>query len=408
MGQERFAQFGNEVLVGVIGEGLEGVLVSLEGGGDMAGSVQFQAKVHEEIGVAGDFLDGSSQQAEVSLVFATLADQLGGVAVMAEDGVAEVGFQAPFLGANEDGREDLFMDAGDVEEAGGVSEETGDVGIAIGFGADVHQGQAGAEDAVLGQGGTKAVVLIGGKFLVGIQAEDPIAAGMEEGGIAGGGEVIAPGEGMNFGTEGAGDLEGAIGGAGIDHHDLVGERADGIEATSEELFFVLNDQADGKARRRGGLGRFLGLGGEGRGEGHPIRGGALGFVGEFLEELTDGFPVGGKGARVLGAASGGGDIAGGAGDFGEQEERFGVKGALFEGGEGGGPGLAIPALIEGAAGGSEMAEAGAIGELQGGERRFGRGNGSGGGGGRGSGGRGDGSPDARHGGVVGLGQGRQG
>lgn len=73
------------------------------------------------------------------------------------------------------------------------------------------------------------------------------------------GEVLLRGEALpgvlqDGGAEGAGDVKGAVGGAGVDDDDLVCP-ADGIEGAGEILFFVAGD--DGYGKQGHGLGREL-------------------------------------------------------------------------------------------------------------------------------------------------------
>jgi hypothetical protein len=57
--------------------------------------------------------------------------------------------------------------------------------------------------------------------IVGVEPEDPVAGGVVDARIAGGGKIIAPGEVEDAGAETGGQLAGAVGGAGVHHDGLV-------------------------------------------------------------------------------------------------------------------------------------------------------------------------------------------
>lgn len=113
--------------------------------------------------------------------------------------------------------------------------------------ADIKDGEAEGESVAVAEVLPESFVLVGGQFLVGIEHEDPVTAGVFEGGVAGGGEVVGPGDGIDFSAVGASDVEGAVGGACIDDDDLVGDGGYGLEAGAKEAFFVFCDEADGEA-----------------------------------------------------------------------------------------------------------------------------------------------------------------
>jgi hypothetical protein len=69
-----------------------------------------------------------------------------------------------------------------------------------------------------------AVLLV--EAVVGVHPEDEVTAGVVEAGVAGGGEVVAPGEVEDPGAVLEGDLFGAVGGAGIEDDDVAEEAAD--------------------------------------------------------------------------------------------------------------------------------------------------------------------------------------
>ena len=97
--------------------------------------------------------------------------------------------------------------------------------------------------------------IAGLELLVGVEPEDPVAAGRLEAHVARFGEAAGPGEGNDARTEGLGDLDGAVGRTGVDDHHL----GDGVsarrEARLEHLLLVADDHAErDTARVRAGAG----------------------------------------------------------------------------------------------------------------------------------------------------------
>ena len=90
----------------------------------------------------------------------------------------------------------------------------------------VDRGLVGSRSADLG-------LELRGELFVGVEREDPGAGALFDGGVLLGGEAL-PGFGEDVGVEGGGDGEGAVGGAGVDDDDLVGE-LDAGEGAGEVL-----------------------------------------------------------------------------------------------------------------------------------------------------------------------------
>ena len=84
----------------------------------------------------------------------------------------------------------------------------------------------------------------GVEHLVGVEDQDPVAAAVLEDAVAGVAEVVLPGDGDNFGSEGAGDGDGVIGGAGVAEDDAVDERSDTLEAAPEAGCAVFHDHRE--------------------------------------------------------------------------------------------------------------------------------------------------------------------
>ena len=89
----------------------------------------------------------------------------------------------------------------------------------------------------------------GGELFVGVEREDPVAGALREGEVFLCSEA-GPGAVEDGGVEAACDLEGTIGGAGVDDEDLVGP-GDAGEGAREVRFFVEGDDRDGQERHRG-------------------------------------------------------------------------------------------------------------------------------------------------------------
>ena len=86
--------------------------------------------------------------------------------------------------------------------------------------------------------------IAGLELLVGVEPEDPAARRSLEADVAGLGEAARPGEGQDAGTEGLGDLDRAIGRAGVDDDHLRYSLAARREARSEHLLLVADDHAE--------------------------------------------------------------------------------------------------------------------------------------------------------------------
>ena len=122
-------------------------------------------------------------------------------------------------------------EAGGGGEVGGVAAEEAELGVGVeaaaadpaveeeiaaaGGGRRRPAGLVGSRSADLG-------LEFGGELFVGVEREDPRAGAFFDGGVLLGGEAL-PGFREDFGVEGGGDLEGAVGGAGVDDDDFVGE-----------------------------------------------------------------------------------------------------------------------------------------------------------------------------------------
>ena len=84
-------------------------------------------------------------------------------------------------------------------------------------------------------------------LLVGVEDEDPIPTGHGETCVPRSREIITPAERRQPRPMAMGDLDGSIGGTGVDHHDLVGDRNDRGEAGIEEFLLVLDNEADAES-----------------------------------------------------------------------------------------------------------------------------------------------------------------
>ena len=141
----------------------------------------------------------------------------------------------------------LLVDAAGEKHLRRVAEQTGNEAAAFVFLAGIHQRQAERDGVGIVHVGLKLRVLRGGQFLVGVEHQNPVAGGVLQRGVAGGGKIIAPRERINFRAEFARDLHRAVGRAGVHHDDLRREAAHGFQALREELFLILDNQANGQA-----------------------------------------------------------------------------------------------------------------------------------------------------------------
>jgi len=89
------------------------------------------------------------------------------------------------------------------------------------------------------------VLLLGrAQFFVSVQKEDPISSGRGDGGVAGGGEVVAPLEVTHMSAMLTGDFHGSIGGSRVDDDEFVGDVLHRGEALPQEALLVLDDHTD--------------------------------------------------------------------------------------------------------------------------------------------------------------------
>lgn len=91
------------------------------------------------------------------------------------------------------------------------------------------------------------------ELLVSVDAQNPAAAGTLDRLVAVEGEVVPPGLLEDLGAEVPRDRRGVVGRAGVENHDLVGQRSDALETAAEVLGLVANDQAGAHQRRSPGL-----------------------------------------------------------------------------------------------------------------------------------------------------------
>ena len=95
-----------------------------------------------------------------------------------------------------------------------------------------------------GEQGADGGLEVGGEDFVGVEEEDPVAGALVDGGVllaAVAFEVFSE----DAGVEGAGDVEGAVGGVGVDEDDLVGE-GDGCKGAGQVGLLVHRDHGDGE------------------------------------------------------------------------------------------------------------------------------------------------------------------
>ena len=100
----------------------------------------------------------------------------------------------------------------------------------------------------------QALGVLGDEDLVGVEVHNPVAGRSLEGHVAGGREVTVPRVVQDPRAELLGDLDGAIGRAGVDDDDLVDRLARGLQAAPEHGFLVLDDHAEAERQPLGGAG----------------------------------------------------------------------------------------------------------------------------------------------------------
>ena len=83
-----------------------------------------------------------------------------------------------------------------------------------------------------GEQAAEPLAVLGVEAVVGVEPEDPLARGVTQRLVAGGGEIIDPGEVEDLGAEARGDGPGAVGRAGVDDDHFVDEIFDPRKAGS--------------------------------------------------------------------------------------------------------------------------------------------------------------------------------
>src|SRR5690606_21396577 len=82
---------------------------------------------------------------------------------------------------------------------------------------------------------------VGVEDLVGVEVEQPVAAGLLQDAVPGVGEVAVPGEGNHACAAPLGDGHGGVVRPRVPHDDLVGDGADRCEAIGQAAFLVPDD-----------------------------------------------------------------------------------------------------------------------------------------------------------------------
>ena len=119
-------------------------------------------------------------------------------------------------------------EAGRRGEVGGVATEEAQLGVRVEAAATnpaIEEEIAALEEEGVGGGvarqqGADLGLEFGGELFVGVEREDPGAGAFFNGGVLLPGKAL-PWFGYDDGVEGAGNLEGAIGGTGVEDDDLV-------------------------------------------------------------------------------------------------------------------------------------------------------------------------------------------
>ena len=153
---------------------------------------------------------------------------------------------------------DLLVDAALEAVLGAIAEDAHrvvrDRGAVLDVAGVVGLGQE--EGLAPGAAGERAQALgvLGHEHLVGVEVHDPVAGGGVEGCVAGRGEVAVPRVVQDARAVALGDLDGAVGRAGVDDDDLVDRVARGLQAAPDHRLLVLDDhaQAQGQALGRAG------------------------------------------------------------------------------------------------------------------------------------------------------------
>jgi hypothetical protein len=146
-------------------------------------------------------------------------------------------------------------EAGGWSEVGGVAAEEPELGVRVEAAVAnpaVEEEIAALEEVGVGRGiaweqGADLGLEFGGQLFVGVQREDPGTGAFLDGGVLLCGKAL-PWLRDDGGVEGAGDLEGTVGGTGVEDDDLVGE-LDAQKGAREVGLFIERDNRDGEQWR---------------------------------------------------------------------------------------------------------------------------------------------------------------
>ncbi len=207
------------------------------------------SQVEEDVGVVGLFFGLFQKDVEVAADLVALFEGVVDVAQMEDLGFRFGLRQAGRLGCGEH----LLVNGPHIAHVGSVQEEAEDGGPLEVRGVlarpeAVVDDQAAADDAAPPGHLAEVFARFGIQPFVGIEHQDPVPRGMREGLVAGGGEIVLPGEVEGFGSELLGDGDGFVRRAGVHQDDLVHRVLDALQAALEEFFLVLGDHAEADAR----------------------------------------------------------------------------------------------------------------------------------------------------------------
>jgi hypothetical protein len=218
------------------------------------------AQVEQREGIVGAF--GLVQIQEAQVAFELAAPQGGiDVAGVGQEDVGEV----QLVPGPADGEQDLFVDTvvpadgGVVAKEADLIDEHGRAAVRRRRGLPHDESGVLLSEIVEQAAELVAVGIV--EELVGVEPENPFAAGMAERFVASGGEAVGPVQGEDAGIVPGGDVLGVVAGAGVHDDDFVHQIAHRVETACQRGSLVLDDHGQRHARpllgnRKARRGRF--------------------------------------------------------------------------------------------------------------------------------------------------------
>ena len=205
-------------------------------------------KVGARNGIRRWILDLFLKQAQIALRLVAAGADLARIAMVKQNRLADAGFQTPSECPSNQSSYDLLVNSPLVKCAWNVAEKTRQANGAFLFASFVHQRHFIGDHRWIIDLLHQPLACARCQFFIRVKSQNPIAFRMNHCGVAGGAKIVVPNMDVDFRSVFPRDLDGAICGAGINHHDLTRDLAHRLKTLSKECLFVLDNHANGNAQ----------------------------------------------------------------------------------------------------------------------------------------------------------------